>query len=340
MRSLVLLLTAVLAVSVLLAIGVGAAAVPPGQTLRYLWAALSGAAITPDEVTTYQIVWQVRTPRVILAVLVGAGLSAAGVAIQAMVRNALADPFVLGVSSGASAGAVLVGVTGALTALGIYAVSAGAFLGALLASALVYFVARQGGGLAPLRLVLTGVAAAFGFQAVMSVIVYFAPDGEATSTVLYWSMGGFGAATWGALPVIAAVTLATLVVLRGLGRRLDVLAQGDESAAGLGVDTVRLRRGLFVLTSLATGAMVAVSGAIGFVGLVMPHLVRLLVGAAHTRVLTIAPLAGAIFMVWADLLARTVVAPRELPIGVITALVGVPVFVTLLRRRGYLFGRA
>ncbi|MFI6294975.1 FecCD family ABC transporter permease [Nonomuraea sp. NPDC050790] len=340
MRTLVVLLSAVLAVSVLLAIGVGAAAVPPGQTLRYLWAAISGAAITPEEVATYQIVWQVRTPRVILAVLVGAGLSAAGVAVQAMVRNALADPFVLGVSSGASAGAVLVGVTGALTALGIYAVSAGAFLGALLASALVYVVSRQGGGLSPLRLVLTGVAAAFGFQALMSVIVYFAPDGEATSTVLYWSMGGFGAATWGALPVIAVVTLAALAVLRGLGRNLDVLAQGEETSASLGVDTVRLRRGLFVLTSLSTGAMVAVSGAIGFVGLVMPHLVRLLVGAAHTRVLTIAPLAGAIFMVWADLMARTLFAPRELPIGVITALVGVPVFVTLLRRRGYLFGRS
>ncbi|MFB9471711.1 FecCD family ABC transporter permease [Nonomuraea salmonea] len=331
-------LAGVLAVSMLLAIGLGAAAVPPGETLRYLWAAVTGGSITAEEVTAYQIIWQVRTPRVLLAVLVGAGLSVVGVAIQAMVRNALADPFVLGVSSGASAGAVLVSASGALTALGIYAVSAGAFLGALLVSALVYLASRGTGGLSPLRLVLTGVAMAFGFQAVMSLIVYFVPDGESTSTVLFWSMGGFGAATWGALPVVAVVTVVTVVVLRRSGRSLDVLALGDETSVSLGVDTVRLRKGLFVLTSLATGAMVAVSGAIGFVGLVMPHLVRLWVGAAHVRVLTIAPLVGAIFMVWADLVARTLVAPRELPLGVITALVGVPVFVVLLRRRGYLFG--
>ncbi|MFI6706118.1 FecCD family ABC transporter permease [Nonomuraea sp. NPDC050478] len=331
-------LAVALAVSVLLAIGSGAAAVPPGQTLRYLWAAVTGGAISAEEITAYQIIWQVRTPRVLLAVLVGAGLSAVGVAVQAMVRNALADPFVLGVSSGASAGAVLVTVSGGLAAMGIYAVSAGAFLGALLVSALVYLVSRRGGGLEPLRLVLTGVAMAFGFQAVMSLIVYFAPDGESTSTVLFWSMGGLGGATWGALPVVTVVTAVSVVVLRRLGRSLDVLALGDETSMSLGVDTETLRRGLFVLTSLLTGAMVAVSGAIGFVGLVMPHVVRLWVGAAHVRVLAVAPLAGAVFMVWADLMARTVVAPRELPIGVITALVGVPVFVTLLRRRGYLFG--
>ncbi|GAA3305794.1 iron ABC transporter permease [Nonomuraea dietziae] len=332
------ILTGVLVVSVLLAIGLGAAAVSPGETLRYLWAALTGGRITADEVTAYQIIWQVRTPRVLLAVLVGAGLSAVGVAIQAMVRNALADPFVLGVSSGASAGAVLVSVFGAMAAMGIYAVSVGAFLGALLVSTLVYLASRNSGGLSPLRLVLTGVAMAFGFQAVMSVIVYFAPDGEATSMILFWSMGGFGAASWGALPVVAVVTIVSIVLLHRHGRMLDVLALGDETSASLGVDSVRLRRRLFVLTSLATGAMVAVSGAIGFVGLVMPHLVRLWVGAAHVRVLAIAPLVGAIFMVWADLVARTLVAPRELPIGAITALVGVPVFVILLRRRGYLFG--
>jgi iron complex transport system permease protein len=157
MPLIVVLLAGVLTVSVLLAIALGAAAVPPGETLRFLWAAVTGGSITADDVAAYQIIWQVRTPRVLLAVLVGAGLSVVGVAIQAMVRNALADPFVLGVSSGASAGAVLVSATGALTALGIYAVSAGAFLGALLVSALVYLASRGAGGLTPLRLVLTGV---------------------------------------------------------------------------------------------------------------------------------------------------------------------------------------
>jgi iron complex transport system permease protein len=331
-------LSLVLLTSILVAIGLGPAVVAPGQTVRYLWAAVTGGEIGAGEVTRYQIVWQIRTPRVLLAAAVGAGLAAVGVVVQALVRNALADPFILGVSSGASVGAVAVSVSGGLAGLGIYAVSAGAFLGALGASLLVYLASRTAAGIMPLRLVLTGVAMAFGFQAVLSVIIYFAPDSEATSAVLFWTMGGFGAATWGALPVVAVVVLVTLVVLRRFGRALDVLSLGDETAGSIGVDAASLRRGLFALTAVATGAMVAVSGAIGFVGLVVPHVVRILVGAGHARVLTIAPLVGAVLVVWVDLVSRTVVAPRELPLGAITALVGVPVFVVLMRRRGYLFG--
>ncbi|MEO3764074.1 iron ABC transporter permease [Streptomyces sp. B5E4] len=328
-----------LLVSVVVAIGLGPAAVAPGDTARYLWAALTGGRVEAGEVTTYQIVWQIRTPRVLLAALVGAGLAAMGVAVQALVRNALADPFILGVSSGASVGAVAISVSGGLAGLGIYAVSAGAFVGALVASLLVYAAAvGRGGTLAPLRLVLTGVAMALGFQAVMSVIVYFAPDSEATATVLYWTMGSFGAATWGVLPLVAAAVLLGLALLYRHARPLDVLALGDESAASLGVSPDRHRRGLLVLVSVVTGAMVAVSGAIAFVGLVTPHVVRMVAGAGHARVLAVAPLAGAVFMVWADLVSRTLVAPRELPLGVITALVGVPVFITLMRRRTYVFG--
>lgn len=331
-------LTLVLLASVVVAIGLGPAVVTPAQTARHLWAALTGGRVGADEVTTYQIIWQIRAPRVLLAALVGAGLSAVGVAIQAMVRNALADPFVLGVSSGASVGAVAVTVTGGLAALGIYAVSAGAFAGALAASLLVHAASATRGALSPLRLVLTGVAMSLGFQAVMSLIVYFAPDSEATSMVLYWTMGSFGAATWGALPVVAVVVVGGVVALHRQGRVMDVLALGDETAASLGVGPDRHRRRLLVLVSLVTGVMVAVSGAIAFVGLVMPHVVRTLAGATHARVLAVAPLAGAVFMVWVDLAARTVVAPRELPLGVITALVGVPVFIALMRRKGYTFG--
>ncbi|MEU1896924.1 iron ABC transporter permease [Nocardiopsis dassonvillei] len=327
-----------LAVSAVLAIGLGSAVVPPAETVRYLWAALSGGVIQADEVVRYQIIWQIRTPRVLLAAVVGAGLGVVGVAVQAMVRNALADPYILGVSSGASVGAVLVSVLGALSALGIHAVSAGAFLGALGATLLVHLVARSPTGVTPLRLVLTGVALSFGFQAVMSVIVYLAPSSEATATVLFWTMGSFGAATWSSLPVVAVVVVLGILVLRGLARPLDVLALGDETSASLGVDAAGQRRVLFAVTAVMTGAMVAVSGAIGFVGLVIPHIVRIAVGADHRRVLTVAPLLGALLMVWVDLFSRVVVAPRELPLGVITALIGVPVFLGLMRRRGYLFG--
>ncbi|SCK39226.1 iron complex transport system permease protein [Streptomyces sp. WMMB 714] len=331
-------LAALLLASVVVAIGLGTAVITPGDTARYLWAALTGGKIGASESTTYQIVWEIRTPRVLLAALVGAGLSTIGVAVQAMVRNALADPYVLGVSSGASVGAVSVTVTGGIAGLGVYAMSAGAFLGALAASALVYAAAVSRAGMSPLRLILTGVAMALGFQAVMSMIIYLVPNSEATSTVLYWTMGSFGSATWAALPAVAAAVLLGLAVLRRFSRALDVMALGDETAASLGVDPDRHRKRLLVLISLVTGAMVAVSGAISFVGLVMPHLVRMVVGSTHARVLAVSPLVGAVFMVWVDLAARTLVAPRELPLGVITALVGVPVFVTLMRRRAYMFG--
>jgi iron complex transport system permease protein len=337
-KPLALALALLLAASVLVAIGAGSAAIPPADTAAYLWAALTGGPVPAEEASRYQIVWQIRTPRVLLAALVGAGLGAMGVAVQAMVRNALAEPYLLGVSAGAATGAVSVGVWGGLGALGIYAVSTGAFLGALAASAVVYLAAARHSALSPLRLVLVGVAMSFAFQAAMSVIVYFAPDAEAASTVLFWTMGGFGAANWATLPVVAAAVAAGIAALAARARTLDVLSLGEEAASSLGVDTGRQLRGLLVLTSLVTGAMVAVSGAIGFVGLIVPHVVRIAVGAGHARVLAVAPLAGALLMVWIDLASRTLVAPRELPVGAVTALIGVPVFVYLLRRRGYLFG--
>ncbi|UPK76792.1 iron ABC transporter permease [Nocardioidaceae bacterium SCSIO 66511] len=331
------ILASCLLASVLVAIGTGSAYVAVSDTARYLWAAITGGTVGSDEATTYQIVWQIRTPRVLLAAVVGAGLGAVGVAAQALVRNALADPFVLGISSGASVGAVVVSTFGLLAGLSIYAVSTGAFLGALAATVLVYVAASGRTGVSPLRLVLVGVAMSFGFQAVTSVLIYLQPSSEATSTVLFWSMGSFGAATWDALPLVAGVTLLGIGWLWRRSRTLDVLALGDESAASLGVDAARSRTLLFGVASLMTAAMVAVSGAIGFVGLIVPHIVRLVVGAAHVRVLAVAPLAGAVLMVWVDLISRTVAAPRELPLGAITALVGVPVFILLMRRRNYVF---
>ncbi|WP_312024911.1 iron ABC transporter permease [Kibdelosporangium aridum] len=333
-----LTLSITLIVSIAAGIALGPTVVPVDEVLRYLKAALTGGTITADELSSYTIVWEVRTPRVLLAVLVGAGLSVVGVVIQALVRNALADPFVLGISSGASVGATAVVVFGVFASLGVYALSAAAFLGALGASVLVYVAAMSKAGLTPLRLVLTGIALAYGFQAVMSVLVFLAPDGQAARTVLFWLMGSLGGANWGSLPIAGVAVLLAMIVLLRNSRPLDVLAMGDETAASLGVDAVRLRRWLFVLTAAVTGLLVAVSGAVGFVGLVMPHLVRIVVGSGHRRVLAVAPLAGAVFMVWTDLVARTLVAPEELPLGVITAVIGVPVFITLMRRRGYLFG--
>jgi iron complex transport system permease protein len=172
----------------------------------------------------------------------------------------------------------------------------------------------------------------------MSLLVYLVPTSESTSTVLFWSMGSFGAATWGTVPLVAAVVVAGILVLRHLGRALDVMTLGDETAASLGIDGARSRRTIFLVTALMTGAMVATSGSIGFVGLVIPHITRMLVGAVHRRVLAVAPLVGAVVMVWVDLFARVIAAPRELPLGVLTAVIGVPLFIALIQRRSYVFG--
>ncbi|MFD2472457.1 FecCD family ABC transporter permease [Amycolatopsis silviterrae] len=326
--------------SVVLAVGIGTVAVPVTHTWAFLRAGLFGGTIGPDEVGQYRIIWDLRLPRVLLAVVVGAGLSTVGVAIQAMVRNALAEPYVLGISSGASVGATAVTLFGVFASLGIYALSVGAFVAALAATLIVYLVARTRQGLTPLRLVLTGTTLSYGSFAVTTVIVFQAPNGEAARAALFWLLGSLAGANWGTLPIAAIVVVGGVLLLLALAGRLNALAMGDEAATTLGVDVGKLRVLLFIVCAAMTGVLVAVSGAIGFVGLILPHLVRLVVGADHRRVLAVAPLAGAVFLVWVDVAARVLAAPEELPIGVLTAAVGVPAFLFLMRRRSYVFGGA
>ncbi|MEW9511603.1 FecCD family ABC transporter permease [Streptomyces bacillaris] len=318
--------------------GLGASGLSWAEVVRYLWAGLTGGAISPDEVAAYTIVWELRLSRAVLAAIVGAGLSAIGVAVQAMVRNALADPFVLGISSGAAVGANAVLIFGALGALGIWALSTAAFVSALVAMTLVYAVARTERGLTPLRLVLTGTAMYYGFSAVTTFMVFAAERGEAARSAMMWLLGSLSGANWASVPIPAGAVLLGLGYLAWSARRLNALAMGDETAAALGVDPGRLRRELFLVAAAVTGAVVAVSGAIGFVGLMVPHAVRMLVGADHRRLLAVAPLAGAVLLIWVDILSRVVLAPAELPVGVLTAVIGVPCFILLMRRRTYSFG--
>nr|WP_223208208.1 iron ABC transporter permease [Actinopolyspora erythraea] len=327
-----------LLVSVVCGVALGPTGIPFGKTVELLYQALRGGVVPAEDAGIYYIIWDVRLPRVLLAAVVGAGLSTVGVATQAMVRNALADPFVLGISSGASVGASAVALYGILGALGLYALSTAAFLGALAATSLVYLVARTSDGLTPLRLILTGTAMSYGFSAVTTLLIFQSPKGNAAESVMFWLLGSLGGVTWRSLPVAAVVVCCGIGYLLLSGERLNALAMGDETATTLGVDPAGFRRELFVLAAAVTGVLVAVSGAVGFVGLMLPHLVRLLVGADHRRVLVLAPLAGAVFLVWTDVLARTVAAPEQLPLGVITAAIGVPCFLLLMRRRGTTLG--
>jgi iron complex transport system permease protein len=334
LSSVLLVCALLLAIAVTIAVGVGSVSLGPGTVWRVIFDHLSGRQ---QASTAEEIVWQIRLPRVLLAAVVGAGLTTAGTVVQVLVRNALADPFLLGISSGASVGATTVLLFGAFASLGLWALSFGSILGALGAMIAVFVVSRQDGRLAPLQLTLCGVVLAGLFESVTSFLI-FRGNPQATQSVLFWLLGSFGNASWAQLPGPAIGLTAAMVYLFSQARSLNALAMGSEAATSLGIEVATLRRNLFLVTSLIAGLAVAVSGVIGFVGLVVPHIVRMTVGSDHRRTLPVGVLVGATFMVLADLLARTIVAPQEMPIGVITAIIGAPTLIVLIRRRAYLYG--
>ncbi|WP_067817521.1 FecCD family ABC transporter permease [Actinomadura kijaniata] len=316
-----------------LGVAVGSVRIPVGDVWGVLLHRLHPALAEPTWPAVREtIVLDVRLPRVLMSAVVGAGLAVCGMALQALVRNPLADPMLLGISSGATVGAVLV-VTAHVTVLGAFSLPSAAFLGALAALMLVYFLARVGGRMTTVRLVLSGVATAEVLSAVTGYLVVTSDDPHAAESALRWMLGGLAGTTWGMVAVPAAAVLAGTVALAGTARWLNLLLAGEEAATALGLDVHRFRTVMFVLVALVVGTMVAVSGAIGFVGLIMPHVVRLLVGADHRRALPVAALLGAAFLIVADLVARTVIAPEEVPVGILTALVGGPFFLWLMRRR-------
>jgi iron complex transport system permease protein len=320
--------------STLFAVSIGAVQVGPTQVWGIVADRLAPGSLTPTWTPAQaQIVWEFRLPRALLALLVGAGLAVVGAVLQALVRNPLADPFLLGVSSGASLGAVLVFILGS-SVLGGLSLSVAAFLGALLALVLVYVLAQRSGRITPARLVLAGVALAYLFQAVYSYVLQQAQSGRAAQQVLFWLMGSLGGARWEMLPIPTVVLLTGVAYLLIQHRPLNALSSGEESAISLGINVTALRARLFVLTSLLVGVLVATSGAIAFVGLIVPHTARLLVGADHRRVLPVSALLGAVFLQLVDVAARTIAAPQELALSIVTAVFGVPFFLWLLRRRG------
>ncbi len=315
-----------LVVVMIVATTIGSVSIPLGDAWAVITGHLTGNTAGLDPVSD-QILWQYRVPRVVLAALCGAGLSVAGVVLQALVANPLADPYVLGISSGASVGAVLVLTAG----VGTLGVSSAAFLGAAASVAVVFALGQQRGRLVPTRLVLVGVAVGYVLSALTSYIQLRANPNELKS-VMFWLLGSVAGARWEQLGLVSAVVLITVASLMLYGRRLNALVTGEESATSLGVDVRRARVGLLLTSSLLTGTLIAVAGGVGFVGLMIPHLVRLLVGADHRRVLPLAALGGALYLVLVDLLARTVDSPNELPLGIFTAAFGAPFFLWLLRR--------
>lgn len=301
---------------------------PAGLGVRDSWLALTApgsGSLTPLQEA---IVRDLRLPRVLTAAAVGAGLALSGAVIQALTRNPLADPYLLGLSSGASLGAVSVLLLGAAVVLPV-----AAFAGAMLAMAATLTLAGALGSITPTRTVLAGLAVSSLAAAAASFVVFWTAQGDSYREVLGWLMGSLAGATWSstaiALPALAVVG----IPLMFCGRLLDAFSFGDTAASALGVPVPAVRWTLLGATALLTGAMVSVSGSIGFVGLVLPHAVRMLAGASHRSLLPLSALAGALFLVLADTAARTVFDPREIPVGIVTALIGAPFFILLLLRR-------
>ncbi len=314
----------VLLLGALVACGVGVLVGSVGFPVRDTLAALFDPAVPGAA-----IIRELRLPRVALAFGVGGSLAVAGAALQAVVGNPLAEPWLLGLSGGAALGAVLAVVLGAP---GGWSVAACATVGALLAIALVYRVALVAGRRIDARvLVLAGVVVG-AFASAVSAAVLVVTDPFTFRSATLWLFGGFTGASWAAVGHFALAALPGLVLLAALSRGLDLVALGDDTALALGADAGRVRRLAIVATAVLTAATVAVAGVIGFVGLVVPHALRWLVGPLHRGLLPAAFLAGGAFTVLADAAARTVLAPAELPVGVVTALVGVPIFAALLRR--------
>jgi iron complex transport system permease protein len=323
-------LAAALVVSIAYAIGIGTVDVPVGQVVDVILAHLRDDTAGLDELTN-QIVWDFRTPRVLLAAVAGAGLSLAGVCLQTLVRNPLADPYVFGVSTGASLGAViaLTAGGGAVAAVGV---AGAAFIGSLVSLVLVFVMAQRGGKLLGSSLILAGVAIAYLGTAATGFVQLQANPSELRG-VMFWLLGSVAGATWSSLTVPLLATVVTAAMLLTQARPMNALSTGDDTAAGLGVGVNRLRVLLLVGASLLTAAVVSSAGGIGFVGLIVPHAVRLVVGPDHRKVLPVSLLGGAVFLVLVDLVTRTVDKPNEMPIGIFTAALGAPFFLALLRGR-------
>jgi iron complex transport system permease protein len=337
--SLTLALMAVWCVTVLVAANVGSVPIPIGTSVQLFLNHLSGktSSDTPLDV----ILFSVRLPRIMLASVAGAALALAGAAFQALLRNPLADPYVLGVSTGASTGtilcSILIGSAGGFTVGGglAYAKPSAAFAGAILTVAFVYLVSAQSGGFnrSSHRLLLAGIVLA-SFLSSINVFLLSSTNQADLRGVFYWLIGDLSRPADATLYVIVPIVFIGFGILYTFSRSLNLIAMGEEDALILGVDVRRVKFGVYVSASLITGAVVSVSGPIAYIGLICPHMARMIFGADNRILLPAVFVFGAIFTVFADTLARTILSPAELPVGVITAICGAPLFIYLLRRKG------
>lgn len=333
-----------LIISVILSVSFGSLRIKPSVSYSIILNKLFGLSLgDPTEVnnlSTYNVIWLIRMPRVLLSIAVGAGLAICGTIMQATVQNPLAEPYILGISSGASLGAtfsIMLGI-GSFSLFSVSSVSFWAFLGALGASILVLALSSIGSKMSSSKLVLSGTVVSALCTSLSNFIISIASDAEGMQSVKFWTMGSLATAKWQNIGfVVLTVSIVCLFFLTQ-GRTLNLMLMGDEASMTLGLNLNFYRRFYMIITSLLTGILVASCGIIGFVGLIIPHISRSIVGSDHKRLVPTSILLGSIFLIWADVLARITIPNAELSIGIITGLVGAPFFVYILLRRGFGYG--
>ncbi|EDT78252.1 FecCD family ABC transporter permease [Clostridium perfringens] len=320
--------------SIILGISFGAVDIPPYDVYRVFLYKVFGIKIgNLDEIlnsTLFDIIWGVRMPRVLLGAFAGMALAMVGVIMQATIQNPLGDPYILGLSSGASLGAtfsILIGFSGVLSSFGA---PLGAFLGALMASIFVYFLARIGGRITPFKMILAGMVISSICSSLTSLIIFLSKDNEGIRTVNFWMMGSLAGAEWSNIVLPIAISVIPLIYFFTQYRNLNLMVLGDETSITLGLNIEKHRKIYMILSSLITGVIVSVCGTIGFVGIMIPHIVRLIFGTDHKTLLPFSALVGAIFLIWADVIARCAITNMELPIGIITSVIGAPFLLWLM----------
>lgn len=292
------------------------------------------------EGAVHDVVWLIRFPRVLLATAVGMGLSVCGVVMQAVVKNPLADPYVLGISSGASLGATSAILLGFGAMFGSNSVGVMAFIGAMLTSFGVMFIANVGGRANAGKLILAGMAVSSVCSAFSNFILYIANDRNGMAEVTFWTMGSLSGAKWENVVIILPVILVGTLIFWTQFRNLNLMLLGDEVSITLGTDLHRSRTLYMILSALMVGFAVYCAGMIGFVGLIIPHVIRMLYGTDHKRMIPLCALLGAIFLIWSDVICRTILKNSEMPIGIFVSLIGAPCFIYLMVRKSYGFGGA
>ncbi len=336
----IMALGAGLVCSILASITFGNADISFGDVYKVILYKISLASSLADygQGAIHDVVWLIRFPRILMAIAVGMGLSVCGAVMQAVVKNPLADPYVLGVSSGAYLGASASIILGIGSVIGDNSIGIMAFAGAFLASLAVLAISGIGGRSSAARLILAGMAISAVCSAFANFLIYMAQDREATTQISYWSMGSLAAADWDNVPVTLAVMILGTLIFMTQYRKLNLMLLGDETAITLGTDLHRARMAYMLLSAFMVGFAVCAAGMIGFVGLIIPHAMRMLFGTDHKRLIPLSALTGAIFLIWADVACRTILDHSEVPIGILISLIGAPCFIYLMIKKTYRAG--